>query len=70
MNVEIFKTDVVKKNQAEKILLILNNHFPHFKINFDLDDCDKILRVEGERIAVEKIIALLHQQKILCEQLS
>ena len=67
--VEVFKTDVIKKNQAKKILLMLNEQFPHFKINFDLDDCDKILRIEGKNISVKKIIELLHKQQYFCEAL-
>lgn len=67
--VEVFKTDVMKKSRAEKMLSILNEQFPHFTINFDLHDCDKILRVEGKNISVEEIITLLHKQEHLCEQL-
>ncbi len=45
--IEIFKTDVGNKTVSKRILTILNRHFPNYKINFDLDDCDKILRVES-----------------------
>ena len=67
--VEIFKTDVTRKTKAKNILSMLQNEFPHLKINFDLGDCDKILRVEGKIISVEKIISLMEKQKYLCEQL-
>lgn len=44
--VEVFKTDVQKKIQSKKLLCILSEAFPSFKINFDLSDCDKVLELE------------------------
>ena len=67
--VEIFKTDVNKKTKAKNILSTLQKEFPHLKINFDLGDCDKILRVEGPIISIDKIISLMEKQKYLCELL-
>jgi len=45
--VDIFKTNVMQQTDAEQIIRLLSNYFPNHNINFDLDDCDKILRVEG-----------------------
>lgn len=67
--VEIFKTDVIKKNKANEILTELQHEFPNLKINFDLDDCDRILRVEGQGIAVEQIISRMRAQNHSCELL-
>jgi hypothetical protein len=67
--VEIFKTDVSKKTKARNILSTLQNEFPNLKINFDLHDCDKILRVEGKIISVDKIISAMERQKYFCELL-
>jgi len=39
------------------------------KINFDLEDCDKILRVEGENILNEKITGLVTESGYQCEVL-
>ena len=47
--VEVFKTNVQKKAQSKMLLCILSEAFPSFKINFDLSDCDKVLRVEGDK---------------------
>jgi hypothetical protein len=65
--VEVFKTNMKKKSQAEKILRVLQNKFFHLKINFDLEDCDKILRVEGKNIQVKEIIRILKSKKCQCE---
>jgi hypothetical protein len=40
-----------------------------FKINFDLDDCDKILRVEGKNVLPGKIIGLLKANGYQCQAL-
>ncbi|HTN08353.1 hypothetical protein [Agriterribacter sp.] len=45
--VEVFKTNVELETQAAKLLEALVDYFPAYKINFDLDDCDNILRVES-----------------------
>jgi hypothetical protein len=48
--VEVFKTNVQKKTQRKMLLSILSKAFPSFKINLDLSDCDRVLRVEGDFI--------------------
>jgi hypothetical protein len=47
--IEIFKTNVHNKKQAKQVMISLQTGFAEAKINFDLTDCDKILRVEGIR---------------------
>jgi hypothetical protein len=65
--VEVFKTNVKNKSQARQILKSLKKNFPQLKINFDLDDCDKILRVEGTDISTCAIIELMKSNQFLCE---
>jgi hypothetical protein len=65
--VEVFKTMVTYKKDADTVLKLLLNKYPNLKINFDLDDCDKILRVEGDGIEPEKIIELLTINGYPCE---
>jgi hypothetical protein len=65
--VEVFKTNVYEVVESEKITRSLLEYFPYCKINFDLEDCDKILRVEGKTIDIGKIIEKLQVQGYLCE---
>jgi hypothetical protein len=65
--VEVFRTNVRQKRQAKVLLNVLSRQFPLFRINFDLDDCDKILRVEGENISQEKITELIAENGYQCE---
>jgi hypothetical protein len=67
--VEVFKTNVRHKRQAKMLLGKLSGRFPLFRINFDLEDCDKILRVEGDEICQEKIAALVAESGYECDVL-
>ena len=65
--VEVFKTNVQKKTQSKKLLSVLSEAFPSFKINFDLSDCDKVLRVEGDNIEALRIMILVKEYGVKCE---
>lgn len=65
--VEVFKTDVYEEERSIIIVQKLLEYFPENKINFDLEDCDKILRVEGENIFSERIMELLNEEGHECE---
>ena len=67
--VEVFKTNVQQHEQADQLASVLRSRFDFCKINFDLDDCDKILRVEGKQIFVEAIIEILNTHGLQCEVL-
>ena len=65
--VEVFKTNVQKKSQSKMLLCILSEAFPSFKINFDLSDCDKVLRVEGDNMEALRIMILVKEYGFKCE---
>lgn len=44
--VEVFKTDVQEQDQAAMLLDQIHQFFKEYRANFDLEDCDHILRVE------------------------
>ena len=67
--VEVFKTNVQKKAQSKMLLCILSEAFPSFKINFDLSDCDKVLRVEGDNMELLRIMILVKEYGFKCEVL-
>ncbi len=65
--VEIFKTNVQKMDETKPIVHTLLGQFPLYKINFDLEDCDKILRIEGVFIEKENINLILKSLGYQCE---
>jgi hypothetical protein len=56
--IEIFKTNISNKRLAGRVLKALHRQLPAYTFNFDLDDCDRILRVQTQAadIAVIDII--------------
>ncbi len=66
---EVFKTNVAHHHEGHELKSMLQEHFPEARINFDLQDCDRILRVEGQDILPDKIIDLLQSRNYFCEAL-
>lgn len=44
--IEVFKTNVEDRDHARMLLDLIHHSFIGYKANFDLEDCDKILRVQ------------------------
>jgi hypothetical protein len=70
--VEIFKTDVHNEEEASLVIILLDEYYPDFKVNFDMDDDDKILRVESteKQISGSEIESLLEGIGVCCKILS
>lgn len=66
----VFKTSVRTKRQVEKLQPHINSILPSGKWNFDLLDCDKILRIESEeKHVVIQITDLLSDHQFICKEL-
>jgi hypothetical protein len=65
----VFKTSVKNKKHVRQLSPLLNDLLEASKWNFDLQDCDKILRVDHEENIVVKIIDLLAVHEFHCEEL-
>ena len=61
--VEVFKTDVFNDFDANKLVLLIHQTFNQYQANFDLDDCDHILRIKSESELIDhlSVISLLKQ---------
>ena len=59
--VEVFKTNVKDGDHAAKLMAVIHKQRTNYKANFDLEDCDKILRIEchSSHIEVYFVIGLL-----------
>jgi len=69
MIVEVFKTNVDEIENSEKLIRQVLDRFPQSRVNFDMDDCDRILRIEAETVMPEKIIEILELNGYFCELL-
>lgn len=59
--IEVFATDVNDLDQAGLLLECIHSSFQGYKANFDLEDCDNILRIasHNEHVDATQVIALL-----------
>ncbi len=46
--IEVFKTDVTDIFQSEVLKYEILSKYPEVMVSFDLNDCDRILRMEGD----------------------
>lgn len=65
--VEIFRTNVINKTNSRRVVKELNQLYPECVINFDLDDCDHILRVEGNNFSNIAIVAIVKRMGFECD---
>ncbi|MFT3701957.1 MAG: hypothetical protein QM802_06295 [Agriterribacter sp.] len=61
--IEVFKTNVENQQQADVLLKVVHHSFVGYRANFDLSDCDRILRIQSTNGAVQPqlIIELLKE---------
>jgi hypothetical protein len=62
--IEVFKTNVIRRSDAVLLVNRINAELPGHVANFDLDDCDRILRVksEGNILLVNSILRLIESE--------
>ena len=65
----VFKTSVKTKMQVKKLKPHIDERLPKAKWNFDLEDIDKLLRIDSEENVVLIIIDLLNIHNYSCEEL-
>lgn len=67
--VEIFKTDVEETGEAEMLIGLLLHHIPDSRINFDLEDCDRVLRIEADNFDPDTVIMVINDKGYNCKVL-
>jgi hypothetical protein len=70
MNILVFKTSITEHEQIVKVSPLLDA-VPTIKHwNFDLDDCDNILRIVSNNLDPEAIESLLQTAGFYCRELA
>ncbi len=66
----VFRTSVTKEKEVRQLSPLLDQLIePKGRWNFDLEDCDNILRVESGPQVTKKIIALMNAFNHKCNEL-
>lgn len=65
----IFKTSVAERSDVEHLKPFFDQQLKNVLWNFDLEDCDKILRIESQTDIKETTIKLLRDKGYDCEEL-
>ncbi|HVZ97657.1 MAG TPA: hypothetical protein VG847_12325 [Chitinophagaceae bacterium] len=65
--IEVFKTNITSSGRAVEIINTIHNTFPDCNANFDLDDCDNILRVECKKGTMDVNTFIQFLQSIHCK---
>lgn len=65
----IFQTSVQCEEDIQQLKPHLDKIKPWAKWNFDLEDCDKILRVDAPTNDAREIIHILQTNGFVCEEL-
>lgn len=68
--IRLFKTTVKNNRQVIKLTPQLNSLLEKRKWNFDLTDCDRILRIEDENIPLQKLIFIMNENNHQIVELS
>lgn len=67
--IEVFQTNVHSEQQADRLVGVLLQSYPLATITFDLEDCDRILRVAGVHTP-QHVVDTLQQHGYDCRPLS
>jgi hypothetical protein len=69
MEILVFATNVERKRQVSKVKSLLTCLTGIGDWNFDLEDCDRILRIESEGISPRHIETVLNNAGFNCREL-
>jgi hypothetical protein len=70
MQVLVLKTNIRYKKHLKEVAPLLNGQHNILRWNVDLQDRDKVLRIEAAALAINDVIQLIQQAGFYCEELA
>lgn len=67
--ISVFKTSVTNEKDIETLKPLLDGHLESAKWNFDLEDCDNILRIDSLSEIAQPTIKILKYNGFDCQEL-
>ncbi|RYY37920.1 MAG: AraC family transcriptional regulator [Sphingobacteriaceae bacterium] len=65
----VFRTNVSGQGKASDLVHSIRKLFPEYEVNFDLEDCENILRIKGKNAEPEMIRQILQSNGYACEEI-
>ena len=69
IDILIFKTNVINEHDVQKIAPVLDEDHRIEKWSIDLDDVDRVLRIESQQLQHSEVIAHISAVGYSCEEL-
>lgn len=69
MHIESYKTDVKTKEDASFIVVLLQFVISDCLMNFEVENCDHILKIETNREIKEMVYGVFNKQGFYCQKL-
>jgi hypothetical protein len=69
MHIESYKTNVTTKEDANFIVVLLQFIISDCVMNFELEDCNHILKIETNRDIKEMVYGVFNKQGFYCQKL-
>lgn len=63
----IYRTNINNRNQFQVVTLLLSKLFQDLRVNIDLEDSEKVLRLEGKEIISDMVITSLERIGVECQ---
>ena len=70
MDVLVFKTNLQQPRDVENVMSTMNDDRRIQRWTVDREDCDKVLRVEGDNILAAEVVELIRKAGYSCEELN
>lgn len=66
--ISVFTTNIGYVKDVATVIEALNKVYPEFKVNVDMEDCDRILRVESQNEIIDaiEIIKIVKEKGFEC----
>jgi hypothetical protein len=69
MNTYIFKTNIQTETERQQVAAVLDPHEHIQHWNVDMDDCDKVLRIQTAHLSQPEIVTLIAPSGVVIEEL-
>ncbi len=70
MNIGVFVTNINTETAFINIKSAISRFLPRSEITIDLEDADKVLRIEAEHVDLQRIIKTVERHRFNCKEMT